>query len=61
MELHQVGVPHDPLSFVSHAIDAGHPKDLRRFVGQAVRDVLFENFHQPPYILAKKRIEFLKK
>ena len=61
VELHQVGVPHDPLSFVKHAVEAGHPKDLRRFVGQAVRDVLYENFHQHPCILAKKRVEFLKK
>ena len=61
VEALQVGVPHSPYEFVERAIEAGHPKDLKRYVGQAVQEVLTENFHKPPYLLAKKRLEFIKK
>ena len=61
VEALQVGVPHSPDEFVERAIEAGHPKDLKRHVGQAVQEVLTENFHKPPYSLAKKRLEFIKK
>ena len=61
VEALQVGVPHSPDDFVERAIEAGHPKDLKRHVGQAVQEVLMENFHKPPYSLAKKRLEFIKK
>ena len=61
VESHQVGIPHTPEEFLQKAINAGHPKDLKRHVGQAVRDVLEENFHKPPFFLAKRRLEFIKK
>ena len=61
MESHQVGIPHTPEEFLLKALEAGHPKDLKRHVGQAVQDVLEENFHKPPFFLAKRRLEFIKK
>ena len=61
VELHTVGLPHSPEEFLARAIQAGHPKDLRRHVGQGVKVVLVENFHQPPYNVAKQRVEFIKK
>ena len=61
VESHQVGIPHTPEEFLLKALEAGHPKDLKRHVGQAVQDVLEENFHKPPFFLAKRRLEFIKK
>ena len=61
IECYEVGIPHDPLDFLDCAIRAGHPKDIKRHVGQAITDVLKENFHQPAHLLATKRIEFVKK
>ena len=48
VESHQVGVPHDPLSFLQQATEMGHPKDLRRHVGQAVKDVLWKKLSSAP-------------
>ena len=61
VECHHVGTVHDPMSFVAKAVDAGHPKDLRRHIDQSLHEVILENFHKPPHLLAQKRIDFLKK
>ena len=61
VEVYNVGVPLDPLEFLYKASEAGHPRDIKRFVGEAVHDVMVENFHRPPHNLAKKRIDFIKK
>eukprot|EP00435_Cladocopium_sp_Y103_P065553 s1396_g27.t1 len=44
-----------------HAIWAGHPKDLKRHVGEAMQDVVLDNFHRPPHQLAQKRVDFIRK
>ena len=35
IECHQVGIPHSPDEFVTRAIEAGHPRDLKRHVGKS--------------------------
>jgi hypothetical protein len=52
---------HDPMSFLKNATEAGHPKDSRRHVDQSLHEVIMDNFHRPPHLLAPKRIGFLKK
>ena len=61
VECHHVGTPHEPLDFLGEALAAGHPKDLRRHVDPALHEVILDNFHRPPHLLAQRRIEFLKK
>ena len=61
VECHHVGVPHDPMAFLEKAIDAGHPKDLERHVDPTMHEVLMDNFHRPPHLLARRRIDFIKK
>ena len=61
VEMYEVGVPLEPVEFLQKAANAGHPRDLKRFLGNAMHDVIVENFHQPPHIVAKKRIDFIKK
>ena len=61
VECHHVGVPHDPMCFLEKALQAGHPKDLRRHVDPTMHEVLMDNFHRPPYLLASRRIDFIKK
>ncbi|CAL1147501.1 unnamed protein product [Cladocopium goreaui] len=61
VECHHVGVPHDPMAFLEKAIDAGHPKDLERHVDPTMHEVLMDNFHRPPHLLAGRRIDFIKK
>ena len=60
VECHHVGTVHDPMSFVAKAIEAGHPKDLRRHVDQVLHEMVLDNFHRPPHLLAQKRINFVK-
>ena len=61
VECHHVGVPHDPMFFLARALEAGHPKDLERHVDPTMHEVLMDNSHRPPYLLACRRIEFIKK
>ena len=61
VECHHVGTLRGPMDFVERAIEAGHPKDLRRHVDQALHEVILDNFHRAPHLLAQKRIDFVKK
>eukprot|EP00435_Cladocopium_sp_Y103_P073476 s702_g43.t2 len=61
IECFHIGVPHEPMEFLQWAIWAGHPKDLKRHVGDAMHEVILGNFHRPPHQLAKKRVDFIKK
>ena len=61
VECHHIGTLHSPMDFVERAIEAGHPKDLRRHVDQALHEVILDNFHRAPHLLAQKRIDFIKK
>ena len=61
IECYHVGSPFDPMQFVQQAIAAGHPKDLRRHVDPSLHEVIMDNFHRPPHLLAEKRIDFMKK
>ena len=46
---------------LARALEAGHPKDLERHVDPTMHEVLMDNSHRPPYLLACRRIEFIKK
>ena len=61
VECHHVGIPHDPLEFLQKAATVGHPKDLARHVNPTLHEVILDNFHRPPYVLAKRRVDFIKK
>ena len=61
VEICTFGIPSEPHEFLQRAIRAGHPKSLENYVGQAVHEVAMGNFHLPPYLVAKKRIDFFKK
>ena len=47
--------------FLAKTLEAGHPKDLERHVDPTMHEVLMDNSHRPPYLLACRRIEFIKK
>ena len=55
------GIPAEPLDFLKRAIDAGHPRGIEVHVDDIVHKVVVENFHESPYLLAKKRLQFFKK
>jgi len=61
VECHHVGIPHGPMEFLEQALQAGHPKDLKRHVDPAMHEVLLDNFHRPPFALATRRVNFIKK
>ena len=61
VELCRIGIPSSPEEFVQRAIMAGHPKDLVGQIGEIMQKTIWLNFHQPPHVLAKLRIEFVKK
>ena len=61
VEMLKYGVPSKPEEFLERAIEAGHPRDLVGHVGELVHKVIFENFHDDPLALAKKRTGFLRK
>ena len=56
-----IGVPSGPLEFLTRAVQAGRPKSLESFVSDLVKEAAAKNFHNPPYDLAKQRVEFFKK
>ena len=61
VELCWIGVPSTPAEFVERAFQAGHPRGLDLHVDKAMMEVIGLNLVEPPYILAKKRVQFLKK
>ena len=56
-----IGVPSEPQEFVRRAVTAGHPRGLDIHVDDSMRNVVHQNVVAPPYILAKKRVDYLKK
>ena len=56
-----VGIPAEPMDFLKRAIDAGHPRGIEVHVDDIVHKVVVENFHESPYLLARKRLQFFKK
>ena len=61
VEICTFGIPSRPLEFLERAVRAGHPKSLENYVDQTVHEVAMDNFHLPPHLVAKKRIEFFRK
>ena len=61
VELCWVGVPSEPKEFVARAVAAGHPRGLDVHVDQNMQEVIRLNLTAPPFELAKKRVEYLKK
>ena len=56
-----VGIPCEPHVFIKRAIQAGHPRCFAAHVDEKIRQAADLNFVQPPYVLAKMRIEFIRK
>ena len=61
VELCRYGIPSEPHEFVQRALKAGHPKDLMGQVSQLLQETISSNFHRPPHLLAKERVDFVKK
>ena len=61
VEMCTVGVPAEPLVFLDRAIEAGHPRGVEVHVEESIHNAVVENFHSPPYELAKKRLTFFKR
>ncbi|CAL1144384.1 unnamed protein product [Cladocopium goreaui] len=61
VEMCWIGVPSDPDDFVQRALRAGHPRGLDVHVDAAMASVVKANLVDPPFCLAKKRVEFMKK
>lgn len=61
VEICTVGVPAEPLVFLDRAIEAGHPRGVEVHVEEFIHNAVLENFHSPPYELAKKRLTFFKR
>jgi len=61
VELCWVGVPSEPAEFVARAVQAGHPRGLDVHIDSAMREVVQMNMLEPPFALAKKRVEFFKR
>ena len=57
----QTGSPVTSRRVVHRAILAGHPKDLVGQIGELMQKTIWMNFHQPPHVVAKFRIDFVKK
>ena len=61
VELCWIGIPSDPDVFVARALEAGHPRGLDVHIDGPMQHVVKENLIDPPCVLAKKRVEFMKK
>ena len=61
VELCWIGIPSEPRDFVTRAIAAGHPRSLDVHVDETMQKVVKLNLIDPPFVLAKKRVEYLKK
>ena len=61
LELCTIGVPSGPEEFIRRAVEAGHPRSLDGFVDEVVKVAAYDNFHGPPFDLAKKRLNFFKR
>ena len=61
VELCWIGVPSSPSHFVERAHEAGHPRGLDVHVDEAMLEVVKLNMTEPPFVLAKKRVQFMKR
>ena len=61
VELCWIGIPSTPGQFVERARQAGHPRGLDVHVDDAMQEVVKQNLVDPPYMLAKKRVQYMKK
>ena len=61
VEICKFGVPADPIDFVHSAVQAGHPRDLLAQVSEMIQETILSNFHRPPHVLAKERVDFVRK
>ena len=61
VELCWIGVPSSPSHFVERAYEAGHPRGLDVHVDEAMLEVVKLNLIDPPFVLAKKRAQFMKR
>ena len=61
VEMCWIGLPSDPDDFVQRALRAGHPRGMDVHVDAAMASVVKANLVDPPFCLAKKRVEFLKR
>eukprot|EP00435_Cladocopium_sp_Y103_P018208 s4375_g4.t1 len=60
-EICKSGIPSTPDEFVQRALQAGHPRDLMDQVCEIFKEAILSNFHRPPHVVVKERVEFLKK
>ena len=56
-----IGIPSEPREFVSRAVAAGHPRGLDVHIDESMQKVVHLNVVAPPYVLAKQRVEYLKR
>ena len=56
-----VGIPCEPHVFIERAVQVGHPRCFAAHVDEKIKQAADLNFVQPPYVLAKRRIEFIRK
>ena len=61
IEICRIGIRAEPLDFLKKAVSAGHPRGIEVHVDELIQKVVTDNFHDCPYKLAKKRIEFFKR
>ena len=62
VEMCWIGVPSEPDKFVERALKAGHPiRGLDVHVDDAMKSIIQMNLVDPPFDLAKRRVEDLKR
>ena len=61
VEMCWIGVPSEPDRFVERALKAGHPRGLDVHIDDAMKSIIQMNLVDPPFDLAKRRVEYLKK
>ena len=61
VEMCWIGVPSSPEQFVQRAQLAGHPRGLDVHVDGDMQQVVRQNLVDPPYMLAKKRVQYMKR
>ena len=60
-EVITIGIPREPMDFVSRAVEAGHPRSMSIHLSDYVQEMLRENFEQSPLTLLRKRAAFFWK
>ena len=60
VEMAWIGIPSEPEEFVQRAVQAGHPRSLDVHVNDEMKRNIRCNFLEPPFLLAKRRVDFFK-